>query len=316
MAITNWLKENYFLVGIFVILIFAVIYPQPGIVLKEIGIFLPLTFLVMFLSGLGLPLKEIKGGLTEYKNIIACFIFTFIMFPIIAYFLYSLFNFTNPDIYVGIMILAVQSSTLASATILTMAAGGNVPLALIVTIVNNISAAFVSPFILKIVLSMDKNIVINVQDMILKLVLVLVLPIILAQILRYFLKDGFSRKLNPYRKIISKVIILIFILAGASIAVNQLNLSIARLIPIFILVILLHIIILILAILYARLVNMNKESRTAIMLCGSQKTLPASLVIWGNYFPGYVLVPIILVSYHIIQLIIDSLLVNILNESN
>jgi solute carrier family 10 (sodium/bile acid cotransporter), member 7 len=311
MNIVNWLKGNYFLLGIFIVVLFALIYPQPGIIIEEKGVFLPLTFLAMFLSSLGLPVSKIKNGCKEYKNIIACFILVFLIFPVLAYLIYNLFHLKDSNIYVGVMILAVQSSTLASATILTMAAGGNVPLALIMTITNNVLSAFLSPVILKVFISMDENIIINVQDMITKLGLVLILPIILAQILRYFIKKRLFN-IDPFRNTISKGIILMFILAGTSTAVSHLKLRLNILIPIIILIVILHIMMLILASLYARMFKLNRENRTAMLFCSSQKTLPASLMIWSNYFPGYVYAPIIMVAYHIIQLLIDSFLVNIL----
>ena len=65
-------------------------------------------------------------------------------------------NATQGDIFIGSMILAAQSSTLASAVVLTASANGNVPLALIITIINNMTSAVLTPLVLKATLSLSE----------------------------------------------------------------------------------------------------------------------------------------------------------------
>jgi hypothetical protein len=58
----------------------------------------------------------------------------------------------------------------------------------------------------------------------------------------------------------------------------------------------------------ARLATRDPGRRTAFVLCSSQKTLPAALLIWNSHFPSLVLGPLVAVAHHVLQLVADSLL--------
>ena len=58
-----------------------------------------------------------------------------------------------------------------------------------------------------------------------------------------------------------------------------------------------------------RVLGWNREDRTALLFCGSQKTLPAALYVSSEFLPGFGLVPIPCVLYHVGQLVVDSWLV-------
>ncbi|MDG2213503.1 MAG: bile acid:sodium symporter, partial [Verrucomicrobiota bacterium] len=58
------------------------------------------------------------------------------------------------------------------------------------------------------------------------------------------------------------------------------------------------------------------RERTAVILCGSQKTLPNGIYVWNNFFQAnpYGAVPLVL--YHLFQLVVDTLLVPKFEERN
>ena len=305
----KFIKNNSFILLIIAVLIFSIAFPKAGLFVKGAGWTNYLTFIAMFASGLGLSFSNIKDGFTDYKSILYSFFSIFLIFPLITIGIMMVINTTSGDIFVGSMILAAQSSTLASAVVLTATANSNVPLALIITIINNMASAVLTPLILKATLSLDETISIDVGAMIIKLLLVLVLPVILAQIARKFL-GGFVAKINKYRKMVSKFVVLVIVLTGAAAASSKLleNLGIAALI--ILLVAALHIIMLLISSLYIKIAKVKQESKAAVLFTSTQKTLPASLLIWDSYFSAYALAPILLVLHHMTQLIIDSIVVS------
>lgn len=305
------IKKNLFVILIILVLVFSIIFPLPGLKVNEWGLLTPLTFIAMFVSGLGLSFDRIKGSFKDYKSILYSFCAVYLLFPVVVFLIFSIFGGKEGDLYVGSMILAAQSSTLSSAVVLTMSAGGNVPLALIITIINNVASAFVTPPLLKVLLSAGGDISFDLGAMISKLVLVLILPVVLAQIIRLFLIKHMD-KLNPLRKIISRFVVLAFVLAGAASASSQLtgNLQVVGLMVLLVSV--LHIIMLGASALFAKAVKLDRDSLPAVMFCSSQKTLPASLLVWSNFFPAFTLAPIVIVGYHVMQLFIDSVVINIL----
>lgn len=305
----NLIKSNVFILLILVILLFSIAVPGPGLFVKNAGWTNPLTFIAMFASGLGLSLGNIKDGLKDYKSILYSFLCVYLIFPIVTYGVLLVAGNASGDIFVGGMILAAQSSTLASAVVLTASANGNVPLALIITIVNNMASAVVTPIILKTVLTIEGSITIDVVAMTVKLLLILVLPVILAQIARKFLGNHIGR-INKYRKMVSQSVVLVIVLTGAASASSKLldNISIAA--WIVLLVAALHGMMLLISSLYIKIAKVRKENRSAVLFTSTQKTLPASLLIWDNYFPGFALAPIVLVLHHVVQLIMDSAVVS------
>jgi predicted Na+-dependent transporter len=70
----------------------------------------------------------------------------------------------------------------------------------------------------------------------------------------------------------------------------------------------LHFVLLVLNAALSRLLMRSADQRTAFVLCSSQKTLPAAILIWKSYFPATPLGPIVAVVYHLVQLVVDSIL--------
>ncbi|MBT3319395.1 MAG: hypothetical protein HN948_07925 [Clostridia bacterium] len=315
MKLISFIKSNSFILMITAVLIFSIFLPQAGLLVGKAGITTYLTFIAMFASGLGLSLTNIKDGFKDFKSILFSFSSIYVIFPLITYVILLILNIRSGDIFIGGMILAAQSSTLASAVVLTATANGNVPLALIITIINNMASAVLTPLILKLTLSADQAISIDVGPMILKLLLVLVLPVVLAQVVRKFIKKHME-KITPYRKAVSKIVVLVIVLTGAASASSEIKANIGQALLIILGVAVLHGIMLAIAYLYIRIAKIKHESKSAVLFTASQKTLPASLLIWQNYFAAYMLAPILLVLHHMVQLIIDSVIVSRLSKSN
>ena len=313
LKIKTFIKNNLFILLILAVLIYSISFPKAGLFVKDAGWTNYLTFIAMFASGLGLSFSNIKDGFKDYKSILYSFFSIFLIFPLITIGIFLILNINSGDIFIGGMILAAQSSTLASAVVLTATANSNVPLALIITIINNMASAVITPLILKATLSLDVSVTIDVKAMIIKLILVLVLPVILAQITRKFL-GKFIEKINKYRKAVSKFVVLVIVLTGASAASEKLLENIGIAVLIILLVAVLHIVMLLISSLYIKIAKVNQESKAAVLFTSTQKTLPASLLIWDSYFSAFSLAPILLVLHHMVQLIIDSVVVSMIGK--
>ena len=74
------------------------------------------------------------------------------------------------------------------------------------------------------------------------------------------------------------------------------------------LVVLFHLALLVANALIALVAARTAGQRTAFVMCSSQKTLPAAILIWKSYFPALPLGPIVAVAYHLTQLVADSIL--------
>lgn len=299
------LKNNLFLILLIMMVAFSFLVPAPGLYINRMGLLPVLTFLAMFLSGLSLTLTNIAQSFKKYKLIIFSSASEFLIFPAVAYGLALVFFASSYDSFVGAMIISTQASTVTTAIVLTMAAGGSIPLAIIITIVNSIVSVFVSPLLLKLLLSMDRAIDFSVGDMILNLAIVLIIPLVLAQLFKRFLPKV-TKMLDPFRKRTANLIILLFVMIGASNAALEIkgNFSIILLIIIFSTI--LHFVIIALSYLYTRIIKTKREDVPALLFCSSEKTMTTSTMIWGTYFAQYAIAPLVIVGYHLIQIITDS----------
>lgn len=310
-----FIKSNSLILLIIAVLTFSIFLPQAGLFVGKAGLITYLTFIAMFASGLGLSPANIKDGFKDFKSILYSFSSVYLIFPLITYVILLVLGIRSGDLYIGGIILAAQASTLASAVVLTSAANGNVPLALIITIINSAASAVLTPLILKVMLAADQSISFDVGPMMLKLLLVLVLPVVLAQVVRKLLSKH-NAKITPYRKAVSKFVVLTIVLSGAAAASSQIKENLGQAALIILVVAVLHCIMLVLAYLYIRIAKVKQKSKSAVLFTASQKTLPASLLIWQTYFGAYLLAPIVLVLHHIVQLTIDSFVAGRLVKSS
>lgn len=311
----KFIKKNLFLILIIFVIIFSMFFSEPGLYLKKIGLLTTFTFIAMFLSGLSLSFNNITESLKDYKSIIFSVIMAFVIFPIISYFICKGAFGGGSDIFVGAMIFSTQASTVTSAIVLTMAANGNIPLAIVITILNNTVSAFVTPMILNYFLSMEKKVSFNVTEMIVNLIIVLIVPVILAQLCKMFFKK-IVVYIMPWRKIIANFVVLMFVLIGASTAAPQISSHLGEVFIILLFVIVLHIIMLLICLVYSYFMKLPTDKIPSVMFCSSEKTMTTSTMIWGNYFSQFAIAPIVIVSYHVVQIFIDSVVANAFAKKN
>ena len=138
--------------------------------------------------------------------------------------------------------------------------------------------------------------------------LVILLPVAMGQLLRPIFWER-TRKAHEFIRIIPQFIILMFVYAGFSAATGQLSLDKSIVLRFFAACALLHLSLLGVNTLLSGALKLQWPDRTALILCGSQKTLPNGIYIWNTFFVSnpYGAVPLVL--YHLFQLIVDTLLV-------
>jgi sodium/bile acid cotransporter 7 len=219
----------------------------------------------------------------------------------------------HPDFLPAVMIMAAQASSLASALALTVLSRGNQELALIFTLLSSSLTVVLTPLVLE--LSIGASVEIPLGQMIFKMLLVVVMPVALGQALRRFLWAKAKPLLKGIR-LVPQLIILVFVYSGFSVATGQINGNADIVLRIVVLSALLHAILLTWNFGVSILLRMDSGTGTALVFCGSQKTLPNGIYLWQNFFGGNPIGALPLALYHLIQLIADTLLVPFLERRN
>ncbi|MBD15281.1 MAG: hypothetical protein CMJ72_08975 [Planctomycetaceae bacterium] len=213
-----------------------------------------------------------------------------------------------PDLALGLIIAAAVPCTLASAAVWTRLAGGNDAVSLLVTIVTNLGCFLVTPALIQVCAGYS-DVKISFGEMAHKLLVLIVLPLVLAQLLRRIASVGqCADKNKPLLTIYAQCGILVIVFIGAIYSgeklVDQSSLGWQFTIMIA-LVAVIHVFAWLCGFWLAGWFGIGREEQIAVAFAGSQKTLMVGLAI-ALHFGGLVILPML--TYHVAQLLIDTLL--------
>lgn len=299
--------KNWFFVGIAVMVLTAFYFPGVGIFIKTYKVLNIVIFLGFLLTGLTLDTSSILEQLKDARVLLAAVVSSLILFPAIAYFLARLFFKATPDFAMGALIIGVAPATIASGTVMTAMALGNVPLSLFICVLTNFAALLTIPFILTNLLHFTgTSIDLPVAGMLFSLVLKVLVPTLIGQLLR----PRMAAMIFPYKKQISifnQSIILMIILNAVSSAADRLLESDITIVWLFVFMFGLHTLILAMNFGLSRIIRLDLPSTAAFTIHTSQKTLTISYLVWAEHFyhsyPMALIPPIV---YHLTQSIVDT----------
>ena len=305
------LRRHWFLFALGVVAVGGFGAPGLGVAIRETHGALPvLTAASLFLSGLTLETEALASGL-EVRGVALGLVSIFVVAPAAAFAIArvaasSLGGSAEGRFFVeAMMIVAAQATTIASAPALTLVAGGSLPLALSITLASNLVTSFVTPAILR--LTVGTAVSFPIARMMLDDARVVLLPIIVGISLR----RAAPRRIAPLRPAIvavSQAIILVFVYTGTSAAGAHLSQGPRTIAAFVATAAVLHLVMLAWNAKASTWLSLAPRSRTAVVLCGSQKTLPNGIYLWDTFFRANPHGALALVCYHVFQLVVDSLL--------
>jgi sodium/bile acid cotransporter 7 len=307
-------KRYWFLIALTVVLPMGYLWPEGGIKIRQAGFIVPvLVATTLLVSGFTLDTSRLLGQIANLPVILLGLGTTYGVAPVLAYLLARLWG---PEItgqgsigfqfVEAVMILAAQAGTLASAMALTSVARGNQEIALILTVLSNSLTAVLTPAILN--LSVGVDVEFPLGTMVSYMALVVLLPVLLGQVLRRFLWKT-AQPILKQLKIVPQLIILVFVYTSFGGAAGYLLEASDLLLRFAGTCVCLHLLLLAWTYGISSLMGLPQSSRTAVVFCGSQKTLPNAIYLWDHFFASNPYGAIPMVLYHIFQLVLDTLLV-------
>jgi sodium/bile acid cotransporter 7 len=313
-----WVKKNFLPLALVIALVAGLALPGVATALDtpKLGDFkIAQSFLVVYiflLQGANLKVDDIKEALNAYVPVGVGLVIILLLTPQAAH-LVARLPFLASDLKTGITLFLCVPTTVNSGVALVGTAKGSVPVALFMTILSNTIGVFTVPIMLQVMLATTVDIKLDPFPMLLKLILTILVPALLGMVLKKakpvaaFLKNqkeplGLSAHTAlatiPFMKVGSSRDFILALDAGSLIGV----VATAICLHVFFLV----------AINAATKPfpkSFPLEMRKAIVMLGSQKTLPVSMAVLA-YLPeelgekGTIAVPCIL--GHLSQLLIDS----------
>jgi sodium/bile acid cotransporter 7 len=221
------------------------------------------------------------------------------------------------ELATGLIVAACVPCTLASATVWTRRAGGNDAAAMLVTLITNLVCFAVTPAWLHWLVGSQVDY--DFGGLVLHLAIFVVVPIVLAQLFR--LARPVAQTADRHRILLGVaaqvgILAMVFVgavacgerlaadSAGGALSGKDIGLVIGLAAG-------LHIVLLGLGFGLSRLAGFDRKDQIAVGFAGSQKTLMVGLDIALKFGPLAILP---MVAYHVIQLIIDTLVADQMNR--
>jgi sodium/bile acid cotransporter 7 len=306
-------RRHWFLVGLGLVAVGGFVMPEGGMALRKTGWALPaLTALSLFLSGLTLETAGLREG-TDARGLALGLSSTYLAAPLLAVGFVRLWGPGNGGpgsegyfFFEAMMIVAAQASTIASAPALTLVAGGSQALALLITLSSNLLTSLVTPLILRS--TVGTVVSFPVGRMMMEDAVIVLLPVVAGQGVHRLLW-GRLRRFMPVIVRLSQAIILVFVYTGITAAASRLSERPTVILAFLATAASLHVSLLLWNYGAATWLGLSEANRTAVVFCGSQKTLPNGIYLWDTFFPANPHGALALVCYHVFQLVLDSVLV-------
>ena len=307
-------SRYWFLIALSAIVPAGILLPEGGQALRRAEIVLPLlTATTLFLSGLSLETAHLRPSLAQGRALGLGLGTTYVVAPalawVIALSLGPRVEGPGSDGHLfleAVMIAAAQASTIASAPALTMIAGGHQGLALLLTLSSNVLTVVLTPLVLEV--SLGAIVAFPMAEMMARMVRVVLLPVVAGQIVRRLAWHRLRGGLPAFR-LGSQAIMLVFVYTGVSAAAGALVAKPDMILRFFATAALLHGALLVWVYAAATGMRIDPPRRTALVFGGTQKTLPNGIYLWDRFFAANPHGAMAIVQYHVLQLVVDTLLV-------
>jgi len=270
--------------------------------------------LIFFLTGLGLSLTELRGGLLRWRVHLLVQLSTYALFPLLWWGFNTLLGrWLPPELALGFAYLCALPSTISSSVAMTALAKGNVPAAIFNATLSSLLGVILTPALLALMAGANGQGGLGLGDAVLKIAQLLLLPLVLGQLARPLLLTWHQRY-KRYTSLIDRWVIIMLVFAAFSDSVEAglwRSHGAGLLVQALAGAALLLALVLGLSTWVARRLHLAREDEIAAVFCGSKKTLasgvPMAKLLFGAH-PALGVIVLPIMFYHQLQLLACSML--------
>ncbi|XP_070553235.1 sodium/bile acid cotransporter 7-like [Ptychodera flava] len=315
----DFVKKNWFLMGIVGVIVFARLDPDIGMkggpLKPEITVkYLAVSF-IFFNSGLSLKTEELTSALLQIR--LHAFVqgFTLLFIPCLVWIMIKALTLTpiDPWLLKGLLVVGCMPPPVSSAVILTKAVGGNEGAAIFNSAFGSFLGIVVTPLLLLFLLGTSSTV--PFSSIFIQLSMTVVVPLIVGQIVRRYVKDWLERTKPPFGQIGSGVLLLIIYttfcdtFSNANLKIDQFSL-----LSIVCIVILLQMGLLLLTFTVSQfdVFGFSPADTVCIMFCATHKSLTLGIPMLKIIYHGFdhlshISIPLLV--YHPTQILLGGVLV-------
>ncbi|RJP46900.1 MAG: hypothetical protein C4548_01840 [Desulfobacteraceae bacterium] len=306
-----FLSKHWFFIGIAVVSLAAFLFPAVGPVVKKYKILNIGIFLAFLITGLTLDTRTIMDQLKNIRVLLAALLSSLFLIPLFTWMTARLVFPDMPDFIIGATIIAAAPVTIASGTVMTAMALGNVTLSLFICVLCNFAALITMPFMLSFLLRFGQPIDLPVFAILNSLIITVLAPTVIGQILQPKLRHLLGSWKQTF-SIFSQCVVLLIIYNAVSASSDRITEAGVTILVLLAFMALLHTMILVFNFGISRLIRLDRPSTSAFTIHTSQKTLTVSYLVWSGYFAAaFPLAMLPGIIYHLIQMIMDTFVASI-----
>lgn len=298
----TFFRRHWFFVGLAVVIMLAFACPKWGQTVRQsrvvnIGIFF--SFLI---TGASLNLPRAGSRARHAGAVLAATLSALLLIPVMAWLLVRAILSKTPDWVIGTTLIASAPVTIASGTILTAMAQGDVALSLMICMATNVIGLFTMPFVFSLLLGAGPQIQMPVLRLLGGLLLTVLVPVAIGWGMRSRIRPWLGYWTRPF----GQVVVLFIIFNAASSSARRFSFT-ADFGYLGIFIVAMHIGILAIHYALARGLRLDAASVSAFTIHASQKTLTVSYLVWDGYLAvAYPLAMLPGIVYHLTQMVVDT----------
>jgi ACR3 family arsenite efflux pump ArsB len=262
------------------------------------AIIVPLLMIMLFFTFIQVPFKDIKRSLSNRKFTITSIIMNFVLTPVLAWLLASVFLSGHPALWIGFIMLMVTPCT-DWYIVFTGIAKGNVALSASILPLNLLLQLILLPVYFYIFAGTIG--VVNLELIAESVLFVLVIPLVLAYLTRAFIircKKDIIDQLESFPIIFLGLAIVAMFASQGELLLANLDLLFLLLLPILAF----FIIIFVIGRLVGRALQFNHKDKASLNLTTLARNSPIALAIAITAFPHEPLIPLVLIIGPLVEL--------------
>ncbi|KAK4878392.1 hypothetical protein RN001_010898 [Aquatica leii] len=320
-VLTDYLKKHWLLVGIFVCIFLASIYPslgsKEGPLKPEYTCKYGAVSTIFFISGLTLKADSIYYTLRQHRLHLFIQTFTFIFIPIFTQILVVLLNTFRIDKWIlkGLITVACMPPPVSSAVILTKASQGNETAAIFNSVLGSFLGIVITPLLL--LLNLGYTTVVPLFGIMFQLSSTVLLPLCLGQCVRRYTEfRGHNLPLNTISQ--CALLFVIYTTFCDTFSMPEGGLTASDILVTMFLVLLIQMLLLTISFVCAKSFKFfSPGDVVCTMFCSTHKSLTLGIPILRIMFHGLshlseITLPLLV--YHPTQMILGGLLVASMKE--
>lgn len=251
----------------------------------------PIFAFLTLVNGMGVNAKDFLSSLKKPKALIAFALTSYIIIPLLALLLSSIFFSSNPYVVAGYILLY----SIPTAVVGVMWSGiykGNVALSITILIIATCLSPLLTPLSIK--LFAHTSVVMDFSSIAMSLVWMVVIPSILGVLINMLSKGRCMDSVVPCLKPFSKLSLTICIMINVSQVAERLLSSLSpRLFLELGVTIVLTIIGFMFGLLMSRIFKLERNDKVSVVYASCLRNITASLVLAVTYFPPEASFPVI-----------------------